>query len=69
MTSIRVPTVRLKEIGKLDFTKELPMAGRMRKGMKTTCDRCGKPITSETFIAGFKNGMKNMKFHAACIDA
>ena len=69
MTSIRVPAVRLKEIGKLDFTKELPMAGRIRAGMKTNCDRCGKPITSETFVAGFKAGIKNMKFHAACVDA
>lgn len=66
---IRKPTTRLTDIGPLDFTKPLPIAGRIRAGMKTNCDRCGKPITDEFFIAGFKAGLPNMKFHQACIES
>lgn len=65
---IRKPTTRLVDIGPLDFTKPLPTAGRIRAGMKTICDRCGKPITDELFIVGFKAGMPNMKFHADCVE-
>lgn len=65
---IRRPTTRLAEIGALDSTKPLPTAGRIRAGMKTNCDRCGKPITDEFFIAGFKTGLPNMKFHAGCLE-
>lgn len=65
---ISVPTRKLKDIGKLDQIKKLPMAGRIRAGMKTICDRCRKPITDEYFVGGFKKGLPNMKFHESCLD-
>ena len=72
MKSIVVPTTTLsftlKNIGALDHTLRLPMAGRVRSGMKTICDRCRQPITDEFFIGGFKAGMHNMKFHECCVD-
>lgn len=55
------------EIGELDCTKRYPMAGRA--GMETICDICGHSIADEFFIAGFKKGHPNMKFHESCYDA
>ena len=65
---IIVPTTKLKDIGELDATRRLPMAGRLRRKMKTICKSCGKPVTDEYFIAGFKKGLPNMIFHESCID-
>lgn len=62
-----VPTTIVKDIGELDATIRLPMALRLKKGMKTTCDRCGKPITDPFFIGGFKAGRHNMLFHESCV--
>ena len=59
---------RLVDIGRLDATMTLPTEPRTRFGLKTVCDRCGKPITDEYFIAGFKSGEKNMLFHEACVE-
>jgi hypothetical protein len=56
------------DIGPLDHKLRLPMAGRMARGMKTTCDACGKAITDEFFIGGFKTGHANLKLHEACAD-
>ncbi len=66
---IRVATTKLKEIGELDLVRRLPNAVRLRKGMETTCCRCGKPVTDEHFIAGFKAGYPNMIFHETCAAA
>lgn len=68
MTKIIVPTTKLKDIGKLDQLQRYPMAGRIKAEMKTTCSRCGKPVTDEFFVAGFKKGMPNMIFHEGCVD-
>jgi len=65
---ISIPTRKLKDIGELDTMKLLPTVGRIRAGMKTICDRCRKPIEDEFFIAGFKKGFPNMKFHETCIN-
>lgn len=54
------------DIGQLDHKIPLPMAGRIAAGMKTTCDACGRAITDETFIAGFKTGHANLKLHEKC---
>lgn len=69
MTKIIVPTTKVKDIGALDHKLRLPTASRLAHGMKTTCKRCGKPITDEFFIAGFKAGMPNMLFHERCIES
>jgi hypothetical protein len=66
---VRKPTTRLTDIGRLDATLRLPTAGRIQKGMKTTCARCGKAITDPTFIAGFKAGHHNLMLHEACMPA
>lgn len=55
------------EIGELDATVRLPTKSRISVGMKTICDACGRPITDEYFIGGFKNGHPNMKFHESCM--
>ena len=68
MAKISVKTRRLKDIGKLDRTVLLPTSGRKKIGMKTICDRCRKPITDEYFVAGFKKGLSNMKFHEKCVE-
>jgi hypothetical protein len=68
MAKIIVPTTKLKDIGELDNTIRLPTASRIKLGMKTICDRCGKPIIDEFFIGGFKKGYPNMKFHENCVD-
>jgi hypothetical protein len=64
---IRVPTTRMKDIGTMDATLRLPTAGRIKHGMKTTCCVCGKAITDEFFIGGFKAGERNMMMHEACL--
>jgi hypothetical protein len=62
------PTTHLVDIGPLDHTMRLPMDKRIQLGMKTICDRCGKSITDEYFVVGFKQGHRNMMFHEACIE-
>ena len=54
------------EIGDLDHALLLPTQGRIKRGMKTICDSCGKPITDKQFVGGFKKGYPNMKFHEKC---
>lgn len=54
------------EIGPLDNTLRLPMAARRARGLKTVCVACGKPITDDFFIGGFKAGHPNMILHEAC---
>lgn len=62
-----VTSTRLVEIGPMDAHARLPMEIRLRHKMKSVCKRCGKDITDEFFIAGFKSGHPNMMFHEACI--
>jgi len=62
------PTTHLVDIGPLDNTLRLPTASRIKHGMKTICRRCGKPVTDEYFIVGFKKGFPNMIFHESCIE-
>lgn len=57
---------RAVEIGGLDNTLRLPTAARISAGMKTTCAACGKPVTDEFFITGFKAGHRNMILHESC---
>lgn len=52
----------------LDHALYLPMAGRLRRGIKTTCTACYKPITDDFFIGGFIKGRKNILLHIACTD-
>lgn len=66
---IRIPSTALKDIGPLDSKLRLPMASRLRAGMKTTCDHCGKAITDEYFIGGFKAGHRNLKLHEHCANS
>ena len=54
------------DIGPLDHALQLPMASRIRHGIKTICDACRKPITDAYFVAGFKQGHRNMMFHESC---
>jgi hypothetical protein len=61
-------TWREKEIGALDGALYLPMAGRLRAKMKTTCAACRTAITEEFFIGGFKSGMPNLLLHVGCTD-
>lgn len=65
---ITIPTTKVKDIGPLDQAMRLPNAGRKRIGRKTTCNRCGKAITEDYFIGGFKKGLPNMMFHESCWD-
>lgn len=55
------------DIGPLDGFMILPMAGRIRAGMKSVCTACRKDITEETFLAGFKAGERNRLFHISCV--
>jgi len=55
------------EIGDLDYTVILPMEGRIKYGLKTVCDFCGKAITDKEFVGGFKKGYPNMTFHIGCV--
>lgn len=67
---VRKPTTHLVDIGPLEHAIRLPMASRIRAGMKTVCDACGKHITDEFFVGGFVTGHANLKLHEACaIDA
>ncbi len=52
------------DIGQLDHKLRLAMSPR--KGMKTVCDACRKPIEDEFFIGGFKSGHRNLILHEAC---
>lgn len=63
----RTVSYKMVEIGDLDHSLLLPMEGRIKHGMKTICDSCGKPITDKQFVAGFKKGYRNMKFHEECL--
>ena len=62
-------TRHLVEIGPLDNVLRLQTGIRIKHGIKTICHRCRKPVTDETFIAGFKDGVPNMLFHESCLDA
>ena len=64
----RVTHTESVDIGALDHRLRLPMAGRVRQGMKTRCDVCGKDITDEFFIGGFKEGHRNLLLHEACAE-
>ncbi len=55
-----------REIGQLDWAKKMILAPRIKRGMKSQCAVCGKEITGEFFIAGFKAGQKNMMMHEDC---
>ena len=57
-----------KDIGPLDATIRLPMASRLKYGVKTVCAVCGKPITDEFFLGGFKKRHRNLMLHEACAD-
>ena len=50
----------------LDHAKRLPMAGRLRRQMRTVCDACREPITDEYFYGGFATGHRNLLLHEAC---
>jgi len=65
---VRKPTTHLVDIGPLDAALRLPTAARIRTGQKTTCNRCGKAITDETFIGGFRTGKRTYLFHERCLD-
>ena len=54
------------DIGDLDHTIRLPMSARIAHGMKTICDACGKTITDEFFVGGFKAGHASLKLHESC---
>lgn len=64
----RVAIQRIRDIGKLDNTLDLPMKSRLHAGLKTVCDACGKSITGERFVVGFKKGHRNMTFHPECLE-
>ena len=55
-----------REIGQVDWAKKMILAPRIKRGMKSQCAVCGKEITGEFFIAGFKAGQKNIMMHEAC---
>lgn len=57
--------VRAKNIV-LDHVVRLPMAGRLRRQMKTVCDACRQPITDEYFYGGFAQGHRNLLLHEDC---
>lgn len=52
----------------LDGTESLPMAGRLKHGIKSLCFFCKCDITDETFVAGFKTGHKNVLMHQECFE-
>ena len=62
-----VNVTRKRNIGRLDHALRLPMAGRLRRGQRTVCKICGQPITDEFFIAGFRDGERNMLLHESCL--
>lgn len=45
-------------------TQELPLASRGDR--PTRCDRCGEPITDETFILGFLADNRYLLLHKHC---
>jgi hypothetical protein len=50
----------------LDHALRLPMAARLRVGMRTVCDACRQPITDDYFYGGFAAGHRNMLLHEHC---
>lgn len=64
---IREKSFVMRNIGKLDGYLILPTARRIAFGMKTICEKCGKSVTDEKFLGGFKKGMHNMIFHVSCV--
>jgi hypothetical protein len=65
---VMVPGFVSKEIGLPNATILLPMASRLRRGMKTTCCVCRKAITDETFIGAFFDGLPNKMMHVSCAE-
>ena len=65
---VRMPSVRMQDVGPLNAVHALPTGSRIRHGMKTTCASCGKQITEEMFYAGFAQGQPNRMFHFDCLD-
>lgn len=50
----------------LDHVLRLPMAGRIRRQIRTVCDVCREPITDEYFYGGFATGHRNLLLHEKC---
>ena len=65
---VRMPSIRLQDIGDLEHVHALPTAARIRHGMKTNCAACGGKIETEFFYAGFAQGQPNRMFHFECLD-
>lgn len=57
---------KANKIFPFDGTESLPMAGRIKRGMKSKCFFCKEDITDERFVAGFKTGHKNVLMHSSC---
>jgi hypothetical protein len=57
-----------RKIFPLDGTESLPMAGRLKRGIKSLCFFCKSDIVDETFVAGFKAGHKNVLMHQECFE-
>lgn len=49
-----------------DGIESLPMSGRLKHGIKSKCFFCKQDITDNTFVAGFKQGHKNVLMHESC---
>ncbi len=60
------PVMTAVENGDLDFKQRFSNAPRLERGMKTRCAACGKDITDEFFIGGFKAGHQNLILHERC---
>ena len=65
---VRMPSIAMQDVGELTHVHALPTASRIRRGMKTACAVCGKPIVNAFFYAGFAPGQPNRIFHYACLD-
>ena len=64
---VRVRGYVQKEVGQFDVATDAPVEGRVRRGMKTICDACRKPVTEGRFVIALKKGQRNMIFHPSCI--
>jgi hypothetical protein len=51
-----------------DGTMLLPTKARSCVGMPTVCDSCRESITDEFFVGAIRQGVRNMKFHQACLE-
>lgn len=51
-----------------DGTESLPMAGRLKRGIKSLCFFCKSTIVDPTFVAGFKAVHKNVLMHESCFN-